>query len=70
MTVDAVYAMAHALHKTIKEHCKDIDFSQCDALESGPAGADLLRAIRDLNFIGMQGTQVSFHKYSIDKDIT
>lgn len=58
MTVDAVYAMAHALHKIIKEHCKDVDYTQCDALSSGPAGVDLLRSIRDVSFIGMQGTQV------------
>lgn len=58
MTVDAVYAMAHALHKILKEHCNDAEFSQCDALQPGPVGADLLQAIREVSFIGMQGTQV------------
>lgn len=58
-TVDAVYAMAHALHKIINEHCKDVDFSQCDVLQAGTIGPDLLRAIREVDFIGMQGTQVS-----------
>lgn len=52
--------MAHAIHKIMKENCKDLEFSQCDALQPGPAGPDLLRAIRDVNFIGMQGTQVRF----------
>lgn len=58
VAVDAVYSMAHAIHKIMKENCKDLEFSQCDALQPGPAGPDLLRAIRDVNFIGMQGTQV------------
>lgn len=35
ITVDAVYAMAHALHKIMKENCKDLEFSQCDALQPG-----------------------------------
>lgn len=58
-TVDAVYAMAHALHKIINEHCKNVEFSQCDVLQAGTIGPDLLRAIREVSFIGMQGTQVS-----------
>lgn len=58
-TVDAVYVMAHALHKILNEHCKDVEFSQCDVLQAGTIGPDLLRAIRDVSFIGMQGTQVS-----------
>lgn len=57
-TVDAVYAMAHALHKIIKEQCEDGEFSKCDVLQSATMGPDLLRAIREISFIGMQGTQV------------
>lgn len=57
-TVDAVYAMAHALHQNIKEKCGTMDFKQCDALLPAPFGADLLRSIRDVSFVGMQGTQV------------
>lgn len=56
--MDAVYAMAHALHKTIKENCGDVEFNQCDALQPAPTGAELLRAIRDVSFVGMQETQV------------
>lgn len=56
--VDAVYAMAHALHQNIKEKCGTMDFKQCDALLPAPFGADLLRSIRDVSFVGMQGTQV------------
>lgn len=57
-SVDAVYAMAHALHQNIKEKCGTMDFKQCDALLPAPFGADLLRSIRDVSFVGMQGTQV------------
>lgn len=64
MTVDAVFAMAHALHRTIKEYCNDTEFSQCESFHSNSVGADLLRAIRDVSFIGMQGTQVRISKYS------
>lgn len=56
--VDAVYAMAHALHQNIKEKCGTVDFKQCDALMPAPFGADLLRSIRDVSFVGLQGTQV------------
>lgn len=59
MVVDAVYAMAHAVHKTIKNYCDETEFSKCDAVqEQAPGGADLLRDIRNVSFIGMQGTQV------------
>lgn len=51
--------MAQALHKTIKDHCGDTDFNQCGASgEQALAGADLLKAIRNVSFTGMQGTQV------------
>lgn len=64
--VDAVYAMAHALHKTIKENCGDIGFNQCDALQPAPTGAELLRAIRDVSFVGMQETQVIWILFRIN----
>lgn len=57
-TVDAVYAMAHALHQNIKQKCGTMDFKECDALQPAPFGADLLRSIREASFVGMQGTQV------------
>lgn len=51
--------MAQALHKTIKVHCGDTDFNRCGASgEQALAGADLLKAIRNVSFTGMQGTQV------------
>lgn len=51
--------MAQALHKTIKFHCGDTDFNRCGASgEQALAGADLLKAIRNVSFTGMQGTQV------------
>lgn len=36
-----------------------MEFSRCDMLQAGTIGPDLLRAIRDVAFVGMQGTQVS-----------
>lgn len=50
--------MAHALHQNILQKCGTMDFKQCDALLPAPFGADLLRSIRDVSFVGMQGTQV------------
>lgn len=55
---DAVYAMAHALHNTINENCTNPELSKCNSDQSAPSGAELLKAIRNLSFSGMQGTQV------------
>lgn len=60
-TVDAVYAMAFALHNILKEQCNNVEFSQCDVLQTGTWGPDLLRAIREVSFTGMQGTQVRLY---------
>lgn len=66
-TVDAVYAMAYALHKIIKEQCNDIEFGKCSVMQAGTMGPDLLRAIREISFTGMQGTQVRIQRsiYSV-----
>lgn len=57
--VDAVYAMAHAIHQNLKDRCGDTDFVNCDSWKPAPIGAELLRSIREVSFVGMQGNQVS-----------
>lgn len=56
-TVDAVYAMANAIHETMKRHCND-DFRHCNAFHTGLVGADLLASIRELSFVSLQGARV------------
>lgn len=50
--------MAYALHNTIIESCDASDSSKCSIPQPAPSGAELLRAIRNLSFTDMQGTQV------------
>lgn len=61
--VDAVYAMAHAIHQNLKERCGDIDFINCDSWKPAPVGTDLLRLIREVSFVGMQGNQVTIEYF-------
>lgn len=49
--VDAVYAMAHALHNMRTAVCADPSYELCDAMNP-PAGPELLRFIRNVSFIG------------------
>lgn len=58
-SVDAVYVMAHAIHQNLKERCGDKEFVKCENWKPAPTGVDLLRLIREMSFIGMQGNQVS-----------
>lgn len=58
--VDAVYAIAHALHQNIKERCGVKPFNLCDELQPSPFGYELLSFIRNVSFVGLQGTQVIF----------
>jgi len=51
--IDAVYAMAHALHNMINESCSGRQFcSQVDP----PDGSLLLQYIRNASFIGQLST--------------
>ena len=48
--VDAVYAMAHALHNFHRQKCRSGD-KVCDAMRP-IAGSELLHHIRNVSFIG------------------
>ncbi|XP_059488635.1 metabotropic glutamate receptor 8-like isoform X2 [Neocloeon triangulifer] len=60
--VDAVYAMAQAIHNMITDVCGADPFILCNKLRPAPAGADLLEYIRNLTFTGRQGTEIKFNK--------
>jgi hypothetical protein len=50
--VDAVYAMAHAVHRMIADVCGHDARELCDELKPAPSGRNLLKYIRNVNFIG------------------
>ncbi|XP_071984431.1 metabotropic glutamate receptor 7 [Engystomops pustulosus] len=58
--VDAVYAMAHALHNMIKDLCPGSS-GLCPAVDP-PVGKKLLKYIRNVSFNGSAGTPVMFNK--------
>uniref|UniRef100_A0A8C7E752 Glutamate metabotropic receptor 7 n=2 Tax=Elapinae TaxID=42168 RepID=A0A8C7E752_NAJNA len=58
--IDAVYAMAHALHQMNKDLCSDYS-GICPEMEHA-GGKKLLRYIRSVNFNGSAGTPVMFNK--------
>ncbi|EFX87236.1 glutamate receptor, metabotropic [Daphnia pulex] len=60
--VDAVYAMAHAVHRMIADVCGHDARELCDELKPAPSGRNLLKYIRNVNFIGPQGQPVRFNK--------
>lgn len=60
--VDAVYAMAHAVHRMIIDVCGPDARELCDELKPAPSGRNLLKYIRNVNFIGPQGQPVRFNK--------
>ncbi|XP_076343953.1 metabotropic glutamate receptor 3-like [Tachypleus tridentatus] len=51
--IDAVYAMAHALHNMIKDRCES--FLKCDEIYPAPTGNELLAYIRNVSFKSPQG---------------
>ncbi|XP_069990587.1 metabotropic glutamate receptor 7 [Penaeus vannamei] len=57
--VDAVYAMAHALHTLIQDKCGNLTL--CDAVLPSPSGQEMLQYIRNVSFIGQQGREVKFN---------
>ncbi|XP_043471687.1 metabotropic glutamate receptor 7-like isoform X1 [Leptopilina heterotoma] len=62
--VDAVYAMAHGIHNLIEDVCVETDESEhylCDSLKPAPRGQQLLQYIRNVTFIGRQGTEIRFN---------
>nr|XP_033782567.1 metabotropic glutamate receptor 7 isoform X1 [Geotrypetes seraphini] len=58
--IDAVYAMAHALHNMNKDLCPDYT-GLCPAMEQA-GGKKLLKYIRNVSFNGSAGTPVMFNK--------
>ncbi|KAG8516865.1 Metabotropic glutamate receptor 7, partial [Galemys pyrenaicus] len=58
--IDAVYAMAHALHHMNKDLCADYR-GVCPEMEQA-GGKKLLKYIRTVNFNGSAGTPVMFNK--------
>ncbi|XP_063116385.1 metabotropic glutamate receptor 7 isoform X6 [Cavia porcellus] len=58
--IDAVYAMAHALHHMNKDLCADYR-GVCPEMEQA-GGKKLLKYIRSVNFNGSAGTPVMFNK--------
>ena len=54
IAVDAVYAMAHAVHKMIGDVCGSHSGELCAELKPAPQGKDLLKYIRNVSFIGKQ----------------
>lgn len=52
LLVDAVYAMAHAVHRMITDVCAPDARELCDELKPAPSGRNLLKYIRNVNFIG------------------
>ncbi|XP_023290502.1 metabotropic glutamate receptor 7 [Orussus abietinus] len=62
--VDAVYAMAHAVHNIIEDECvetQDAMHFLCDSLKPAPQGQNLLHYIRNVSFVGRQGTEIKFN---------
>ncbi|XP_068983173.1 metabotropic glutamate receptor 2-like isoform X3 [Bombus flavifrons] len=61
--VDAVYAMAHGVHNLINEECINnagTNHYLCEDLRPAPDGQQLLQHIRNVSFIGRQGTEIKF----------
>ncbi|XP_040214572.1 metabotropic glutamate receptor 7 [Rana temporaria] len=58
--IDAVYAMAHALHNMIRDLCP-ASSGLCPAVDP-PMGKKLLKYIRSVTFNGSAGTPVLFNK--------
>ncbi|KAJ8682400.1 hypothetical protein QAD02_018192 [Eretmocerus hayati] len=70
-----MYAMAHAVHNIINdvcvEHLNIANFSSvssfsgrhqlCDSLKPAPPGQQLLQYIRNVTFVGRQGTEIKFN---------
>ncbi|XP_043278833.1 metabotropic glutamate receptor 7-like [Venturia canescens] len=62
--VDAVYAMAHGVHNLIEDECvKGTNTSHhlCESLSPAPPGPHLLQYIRNVTFVGRQGTEIRFN---------
>lgn len=52
VSVDAVYAAAHAIHNLIETECGTDPFYLCDELKPAPVGPLLLKYLRNVSFVG------------------
>lgn len=52
VSVDAVYAAAHAIHNLIETECGTDPFYLCDDLKPAPVGPLLLKYLRNVSFVG------------------
>lgn len=52
VSVDAVYAAAHAVHNIIADECGTDPFYFCDKLKPAPLGPQLLKYLRNVSFLG------------------
>ena len=52
ISVDAVFAMAHAVHQMFRDVCGPDARELCAELSPAPQGKDLLKYIRNVSFIG------------------
>ncbi|KAE8745293.1 hypothetical protein FOCC_FOCC007978 [Frankliniella occidentalis] len=59
--VDAVYAMARAVHELVVARC-GLPFHLCKHVQPAPPGVELLEYIRNLTFKGRQGSEIRFNK--------
>ncbi|XP_014206489.1 metabotropic glutamate receptor 7-like [Copidosoma floridanum] len=58
---DAVYAMAHGVNNIIEDVCGHHNHYLCDSLRPAPGGQQLLQYIRNVTFVGRQGTEIKFN---------
>jgi len=65
--VDAVYAMAHALHNMLHDVCGS-GRVVCPAMDPLPSGVDLLKYIRNVTFTS-KFNQIIFWKGNREKDL-
>lgn len=63
-SVDAVFAMAHALNELYKDVCGSIPYNDCAEMNSASIGPQLLKYILKVSFVGRQGSLVSIFFYS------
>ncbi|KAF5294721.1 hypothetical protein FQA39_LY00205 [Lamprigera yunnana] len=59
--VDAVYAAAHAIHNIIEDDCGSDPMHLCDEVKPAPLGPHVLKYLRNVSFIGRQGSEIRFN---------
>lgn len=54
--------MSHAVQDIMNDYCPGKSFNECEPLQPAPLGDHLLRYIRNVSFIGPQGTNIQFNE--------